>query len=342
MNPPPLENHHSSTPPKRINWGLWIFLSILCLSVAGCFMSVASLSKISVKTTSSNDMQEAVLEGKKSASDKIALIRIEGVITSQGSKYQPSMTATTIKQLKKAREDDRVKAVLLYVNTPGGEVTASDKIYNECLKIKAAGKPLIVYMDTVAASGGYYIAAAADKIIANETTITGSIGVIISGFNAQEMLKKIGVSNQTFTSGEFKDTLSMFREMRPEERAYIQSIVSDMYEKFVGIVSEGRGIPVATLKDGIADGRIFVGSRAKEVNLVDATGYLEDAIEEAKKLAELDSAKVIEFKSEPSFADIFQFIGMKAAKDDAVEVSLSELPKLTKKAFVPYYILEGY
>jgi len=211
-----------------------------------------------------------------------------------------------------------VKGLLLYLNTPGGEVTASDKIYHAAKKFSDTGRPVVAYMDTVAASGGYYIACAADVIVANETSITGSIGVIIGGVNAKSMFDKIGVKDQTFKSGAFKDTMSMAREMREDERAYIQDLVNEMYEKFAGIVSEAREIPMETLKNGIADGRIFQGSTAKTVGLVDQNGY-------------------------PSIGDFLSILGVKAQKAEAIKVDWGQ-GQFTQnlKPFVPYMVLPGY
>ena len=198
-------------------------------------------------------------------------------------------------------------------------------------------------MDTVAASGGYYIACAADEIIATETTITGSIGVILGGYNAKELFDKVGVKSQSFKSGPFKDTLSMTREMREDEQVYIQSLVDEMYNKFAGIVSDARDIPMDTLKNGIADGRIFQGTTAKEVGLVDENGYIEDAIEALKTRAEITDATVVQYYTERGINDILGVLGVKAQAEPKLTVDWGQGTFTQNlKPFVPYMVLSGY
>ncbi len=303
----------------------------------------ASSSASSFNISGSDDFTETVYYQDDAPDGKLAMVSIEGMITGQHSSYQPSMADTAISEIEQATEDKSVKGLLLYLNTPGGEVTASDKIYHAAKKFSDTGRPIVAYMDTVAASGGYYIACAADVIVANETSITGSIGVIIGGVNAKNMFDKIGVKDQTFKSGAFKDTMSMAREMREDERAYIQDLVNEMYEKFAGIVSEAREIPMETLKNGIADGRIFQGSTAKTVGLVDENGYIEDAISALKAQAELEDAKVIQYYTEPSIGDFLSILGVKAQKAEAIKVDWGQ-GQFTQnlKPFVPYMVLPGY
>lgn len=288
-------------------------------------------------------LQQGVWKADEGATAKLAMVPVKGVITGQSKAYQKSMTDLAITKIEQATKDKSVKGLLLYLNTPGGEVTASDKIYHAALKFKETGRPIVAYMDTVAASGGYYIACAADEIVATETTITGSIGVIIGGMNGKEMLDKIGVKNQTFKSGPYKDTLSMTRDMREDERAYIQELVDSMYEKFAGIVSKARNIPLETLKDGIADGRIFEGSTAKEVGLVDHTGYVEDALKVLKEKARIDKAKTIQYRQEPSITDFIGVLGARAEKEPEIKIDWGQ-GKFTQNLlpFVPYMVLEGY
>jgi protease-4 len=266
----------------------------------------------------------------------IAHIDLEGVISSQtaGGIFGgggESMVEKIKKSLKKAREDEDVKAIVLRVNSPGGEVTASDTIYHAVQEANAE-KPVVVFMDSLAASGGYYVACAATEIVANETTLTGSIGVIIQTLNYKDLFGKVGLDAESFTSGEFKDTLSGSRTMRPDEKAYVQNLVMQMYDKFLGIVSEGRDIPIERLKKNkIADGRIFTGKEALEKNLVDANGYIEDAYDRARELADAPDAKVIHLKSNPTFFEIM-FAGAQQAAGGSrrVEIDVSNrlLPRL--------------
>ena len=350
MNEPTQTYNPQLPPPRRkTNWVPWVIIGFVVLLLGGCFMTMVTAvaeagSSVSFSSgSSSDDYTTGVFHEDEGASEKLAVVAIRGVISGQRSSYKESMTDEAIKQIEQATEDKDIKGLLLYLDTPGGEVTASDKIYHACKQFSETGRPIVAYMDTVAASGGYYIACAADEVVATETTITGSIGVIIGGLNGKELFDKLGLKDQTFKSGAFKDTLSMSRDMREDERAYIQSLVDETYEKFAGIVSEARNIPVETLKDGIADGRIFHGVKAKEVGLIDHTGYVEDAIEVLKKRANLEKAKVIHYKQEPSFGDVLSILGVKAQSESEVKVDWGQ-GKFTQnlKPFVPYIILPGY
>ncbi|MEM7013324.1 MAG: signal peptide peptidase SppA, partial [Verrucomicrobiota bacterium] len=205
-----------------------------------------------------NEMEAEMVTGPK-----VAQIDLSGMITSQELAsfvgVSESMVDSLSRTIDQAKEDDNVKAVLLRINSPGGEVTASDILYNK-VKQLAEEKPVVVYMESVAASGGYYIAAGATEIYANQTTMTGSIGVIISTINYQELFDKVGLKSPTFTSGEYKDTLSGTREMRADEEAMIQQMVNNTYERFLEVVMEGRpDIPEAELRENIADGQDMEG-----------------------------------------------------------------------------------
>lgn len=264
---------------------------------------------------------------------KVAHIDLEGVITGVadfgfgGSGL--SMVDQIKEELKEALENDDVKAIVLRVNSPGGEVTASDTIY-EAIRQANEKKPVVVYMDSVAASGGYYAACGGTEIMANETTMTGSIGVIISALNYRELFGKVGLDFQVFKSGEFKDLLSGSREMSPAESALIQDMVMETYDKFVGIVSEARGIPVDRLRNGIADGRIFSGAKAKEAGLVDATGYIEDAYDRARELGKAPEAEVLKIHTQPTLLESLSMMKSGAAAGNRVEIDVSDrlLPRL--------------
>src|SRR5919106_5228466 len=185
--------------------------------------------------------------------------------------------------LQQAREDENVRAVVLEIDSPGGEVTASDIIYNWLVKTRAK-KPVVVYMDSVAASGGYYVACGGKYLMANETTITGSIGVIIQTLNYEQMFNKIGLASVVFKSGKFKDMLNGARPITPEERDYIQSFIMKTYDKFLGIVAKERNLSANLLRNTIADGRILSGKDAFENKLIDGLGELDDAFAKAKQL----------------------------------------------------------
>jgi protease-4 len=209
--------------------------------------------------------------------DKVAILPVTGLIAD---------SENTIEQLRKFAKDDSVKAIVIRINSPGGGVGPSQEIYEEVRKL--SGKKVVVAsMGALAASGGYYIACAAQKIYANPGTITGSIGVIMQFVNVKDLIDKIGLKGMVVKSGAFKDIGSPVREMKPEERELLQGVIDNVHSQFVGAVAEGRKLDRGKVAD-IADGRIFSGEQAKALGLVDALGNLEDAVAEAGKLAKIE------------------------------------------------------
>ena len=213
----------------------------------------------------------ALLKGDRVKGEKIAVIEIDGVISS---------SKEINKSLNYFNDRDDIKAIILRINSPGGAVGPSQEIYSEVLKIKER-KTVIASMETVAASGGYYIAAAADSIVANPGTITGSIGVIIEFMNFEGFFSKVGLKGTVVKSGKFKDTGSPLRDMRVDEKRYMQAVIDDVHSQFVDAVSEGRKLKRADVVK-IADGRIFTGNQAHKLGLVDSIGNLTDAVNIAK------------------------------------------------------------
>ena len=204
-----------------------------------------------------------------SVGEKIAVVKIEGVILD---------SKDIIEELREHRENKSVKAIMLRIDSPGGAVAPSQEIYTEVLKIRDEGKKKIVTsMGSVAASGGYYIASASDRIVANPGSVTGSIGVILELANVSGLMKKVGVESVVIKSGKFKDVGSLFRTMTPEERELLQGVIDDTYDQFVDAVAAGRGINKEDLLP-IADGRVFTGRQAKKLGLVDDLGSMQDAI----------------------------------------------------------------
>jgi protease-4 len=209
--------------------------------------------------------------------DKVAVLPVTGLIAD---------SETTIEQLKKFAKDDSVKAIVLRINSPGGGVGPSQEIHEEVKKLK--GKKIVVAsMGALAASGGYYIACAAQKIYANPGTITGSIGVIMQFVNVKDLIEKIGLKGMVVKSGAFKDIGSPMREMKAEERELLQGVIDNVHSQFIAAVAEGRKMERESVAK-IADGRIFSGEQAKSLGLVDALGNLEDAVTEAGKLAKIE------------------------------------------------------
>jgi len=208
--------------------------------------------------------------------NRIGVVSIRGLITDSRS---------VVEQLKKYRNDSRVKAIILRIDSPGGGTAASQEIYREVQRT-VTKKKVIASMGNVAASGGYYVALAADKIVANPATLTGSIGVIMEVSNIKELLQKIGVSREAIKSGPYKDIGSPVREMKPEERRLLEEVIQNVHQQFIEVVSKGRRLSREQVEK-IADGRIFTGQQAKTMGLIDELGSFEDAVDLAKKMVGL-------------------------------------------------------
>jgi len=243
---------------------------------------------------------ETVVAGERGP--KILLLEIDGVIREapEAAGFLGTTTEGTVarvrEELDRARADDEVRALLLRINSPGGTVTGSDVIHREIRRFKEErGLPVVAQLMGLATSGGYYVALAADRIQAQPTTVTGSIGVIFTSVNVAGLMEKIGVEDQTLTSGEQKGTGSILRRMRPEERAHLQSVLDDLYERFLATVREGRPDLGAEDVQRVADGRIFSASQALELGLVDGVGFLEDAVDEAERRAGLETSRVVTY-----------------------------------------------
>jgi protease-4 len=244
-------------------------------------------------------LEESRVAGKGRA--KIVLIEIEGTISEQrGSsggllgRAGESTVARVREQLDRARKDSRVSALLLRIDSPGGTATASEIIYSELLRFKQEREvPIVAHFMGTAASGGYYVAMAADEIVALPTTVTGSIGVLFFGVSAAGLMEKIGIENQTLVSNPSKDATSMFRRMSDSERAHLQTIVDSLDARFREVVATGRPELAASGLDAVADGRIFSAAQALEVGLIDQIASIEVAIERARALAELETAQVV-------------------------------------------------
>lgn len=216
---------------------------------------------------------------------QVALIRIEGVITGGRDSQSPfgesgAGSETIVNVLEQFRRDSSVKSAVIRINSPGGSAAGSQEVYQEIMKVRKAGKKVTVSMGDVAASGGYYIASSADRIIADPATMTGSIGVIMQTTDMSKLLQKIGINFGTIKSGPHKDMGSISRPLTPEEKALLQSMINDVYDQFLTDVSLGRKIPKAEVRK-IADGRIFTGRQAMNKKLVDRLGSLDDALRAA-------------------------------------------------------------
>jgi len=268
-------------------------VACLALALAGC-VNVQLFGGLP------DPLIETVIYGE--SGPKIVLIDIDGVISESRDDHgflepsEESMLARVREQLDHARDDSDVRAVLLRINSPGGSVTASDILYQELMRFKRdRGVPVVAHFMGVAASGGYYVAMAADELIAEPTGVTGSIGVIFVGVNLSGLMEKLGVQDQTLTAGAQKDAGSWLHPMKPVEREHLQSVLDDMHERFKQVVVAGRPGLDRQRVDALADGRIYSASQAKANGLVDGLGDLEETVAAAQRRAGLASARVVTY-----------------------------------------------
>lgn len=284
-----------------------ILLIILFACGAICYLLSESLSNYDVESLNTNEVNTLTEGGQ----DKIAVINVEGIImdtdTSSdiwGSTYASSRKI--IEDLDKALSDDEVKAVIININSPGGDVYASDIIYNKIQEVQEQGLIVIALMRNTAASGGYYIVASADRIVASPLTLTGSIGVRMDVQSLAGLYEKLGIETRTITNsnGEFKTGEGLFDDdPNGEEDKIYQRLIDEYFDRFVSIVAEGRKKEKDEVLE-IADGRVFSGKQAYEVGLIDVLGGYDEAVEEAEKLTNIENATIIEYK-EYSFWNMF-------------------------------------
>jgi len=276
-------------------------------------------------------LEEETVEGKGKA--KILLMDVSGMLSDEtgglvlGSPPpRVPIVARVREELQKAEEDDAVKALIVRINSPGGTITASDLIYREIDTFKTRRKiPVVAVMMDVAASGGYYAALAADTIVALPTTVTGSIGVIMLTVNAQGLMEKIGVAPLAIKSGEMKDAGSPFRPLTAQERAVFQSVIDQMYGRFVTLIARSRKIPEDRVRT-FADGRIYTAEQAKALGLVDQIGYMDDVVAAARKAAGIEDARVIMYQRPKDYRA--NFYSAAPAPVPGLEASLQQLTAL--------------
>lgn len=268
-----------------------VLLAILFIGCAG--------PRITLFTDASDPLQEVTLQGK--ADDKILMIPVTGVITdkpkSRMLRTMPGMVQEVVSHLRLAEKDDRVKVVLLKVDSPGGTTTASDMLYHEIVAFKErSAKKVVVCMMNLATSGGYYVSLPADVIVAHPTTVTGSVGVILMRPQVSGLMEKIGVDVRVNKSGENKDMGSPFRPITPAEDHMLQALTDGLGRRFVDLVKQHRGLDGDRLAT-VADARVFLADAALSAGLVDKIGYLQDAVGEAKAIAGLDAdARVVTYR----------------------------------------------
>ncbi len=288
--------------PRRI----WRALAApLLMLLPGCILITGTLNPFSTKP---EPLEEHVVSGEGDA--KVLLIDVSKTISSQeeeetfGVRHRESTTSRVREELERAAKDDRVRAVVLRINSPGGTVTASDILFHQLREFhQQRPVPLIAQILDMGTSGAYYTALAADEIVASPTSVTGSVGVVMYNVNVAGLMEKIGVTDQTIKAGERKDIGSPLRKMTPEERRILQSVLDQMHERFLTLVRERRsGISADAMKT-ISDGRIFTADQAVQLGLVDRVGYLQDTIEEAKRRAGVARARVVMYRRPDEFAE---------------------------------------
>lgn len=267
--------------------------------------------------------------------NRVAVINLTGPIAfDQGVSLLSGSTSTdqTLRDLERAEKDRSLGAVVLRIDSPGGSAAASQELYSQVVRLKKSGKKVVASLGDTAASGGYYVAAACDRIVANPATITGSIGVIAQVPNLQELYRKIGISQQTFKSGAHKDMLSPSRPVTPEEAEIMQGIINDTYEQFLSAVATGRNLPMDRVR-ALADGRVYTGAQAKRLGLVDALGGESDAIRLATKLAGIKGEpEVLEYRR-AGILDLLKEMGISGSfsgwSDESLLLTRQLLPVYT-------------
>ena len=273
----------------------FIVLGIVVV-LSGLWVTAVAISAFSSGLSgggSSDYDEEVIVEGD--STDKVAMNNVVGeIFTDPGGGAAGASDTNVIKQIQIAEEDPDVKAVILNLETPGGTVVASDKIYNKVLAVNDE-KPVIALMNDIAASGGYYIAAGASEIVAHPSTWTGSIGVIALIPNLEETAGKLGIRLNVVKSGDFKDLGSPFRPLTDQERAIFQALIDEAYDVFVDVVVKGRDLTPERTRE-LADGRIYSGKQAKELDLVDHLGDQELAFSRAKGLGESPDASLVVYR----------------------------------------------
>jgi protease-4 len=254
--------------------------------------------------------------------ERVGVVEIQGVLT---------RSRTIIKQLDRYRDDRNIKAIVLRINSPGGAVGPAQEILREVEKVRQK-KKIVASLGTVAASGGYYIACGADLIMANRGTATGSIGVIMQFTNVEGLTKKLGLDLFNLKAGRYKDAGSPFRPMTPEDKAYLQGLLDNIYQQFLSDVARNRKIPLARVRT-LAEGKVYSGEEAKQIGLVDAFGNLPDAIEKAGRLGGIKGKVKAVYPEKPGFSLLRLLLGQDT------EESLSQLAlPYPEPAFLPTWL----
>ena len=336
FNYPAAPRPFAPAPPRRRGWGRTIFLTLLLLLLAGSVL--INFTLIFGSIGGGGTIQTTFLPGN--SNQRIAIIPLEGVI-------DPTLEARFERYANRATEDGSVKAIVILIDTPGGSVTASDEIYKRIKKLKNEKKvPVVVAMRGMATSGGYYAACASDYIVAERSTLTGNIGVLLPHFNLSKLLDKYGVEENTIvsTGATFKNAGSMFKPQDHDDNVYFQEIADSAFTLFKAVVSDGRKGRLHGKIDDIANGKAYTAQQALDYGLIDEiddTGYLDAAIQYAAKTANLDKPLAVKYQEMPSFTDFLsssQYIGSRANKGGiSVNVDASALDRLSSPQLMYMY-----
>lgn len=308
-----LSSVRQPAPAKRVpnKWAGLLLILFLVSSVCGVYLTVKPGMKCEKKTEVKEGMSATISSlASKNESGNVAWIKVRGVIATDNSTSpfsRPQGAGAIAKKVREAGEDEDVKAIVLDINSPGGTVAAVQNIYSEILKAKKNGKKVVAMFRDVAASGGFYIAMAADKIVAEPGTITGSVGVIMQSANVEGLFNKIGVKMVPITSGKYKDIGSAYRPMTEAEKALLQDMVDDTYTQFFAAVKAGRPDVEESVLQEYTDGRVFTGQRAYNLGFIDKLGGEEEALALAGELAGVKDPKIISSKSDNLRDFIFSF-----------------------------------
>ncbi|MFN4226658.1 MAG: signal peptide peptidase SppA [Candidatus Ratteibacteria bacterium] len=298
---------------KRIIAGCVVLGLFIITSILNYFPGNRKILKESKKSISPKILSQEIrfkqrfVAGDKDAEYKIGLVKIQGEISGYYDKYQTKSLSEIVKNLlENLKQEEKVKGIILQINTPGGDIFEVEKIYEKIKEVKKS-KPIVALLENIATSGGYYCAVATDKIISHPLTITGNVGAIIMLYNVKELFeKKLGINMIVMKSGKHKDIGSPFRIMDIEEKNILQNLVDQAAKRFLDVVIENRKIQDDKIKI-ISDGRIFTGSQAKEIGLVDELGGLQEAINIIKEMTKEKKLKVVEYYYKPN---IFEILGL--------------------------------
>jgi protease-4 len=305
----------------------YYFMITLCIIL---LVSACSFPKLGLFNNTPEPLKEFTLEG--AGKDKILLVSVTGLIADNRKKglvsESPSMVEQVVAQLNKAQKDERIKAIVFKINSPGGSITASDVLYHEISSFKEKTRcKIVVSMMDVAASGAYYISLPADEIMAHPTTITGSVGVISIHPRVSALMEKIGLDVDVEKSGKHKDMGSPFRNSTIEERKLMQQLINDFGERFIGLVQKHRKLEPQALAE-VSTARIFLADEALKMRLIDKIGYINDALADARKIAGLpDDSRVIVYRAKEYPNDNYYNVTGGASTDLHVSLINIDLPE---------------